>query len=71
MPWRWTWTACRAATSTTPAPRQTGLEDILFRYGVRLPPVLALDLSSTRISMVTGRSADGAERATGRFPLQH
>ena len=42
-----------------PQPRDLGLDDLFFRYGFRLPPVLALDLTNTRISMVTSRGADG------------
>jgi len=49
-------------------PRTTGLEDLLFRYGVRLGPVLGLDLMSTRIGIVTSRSAAGPNVSMVPFP---
>ena len=52
-----------------PQARDIGLDNLFFKYGFRLPPVLALDLSSTKISMVTSSGADGAEHPTGRLPL--
>ena len=51
-----------------PEARDLGLDDLFFKYGFRLPPVLALDLSSTRISMVTSRSADGPNIQLLPFP---
>ncbi|OAV45022.1 gliding motility-associated ABC transporter substrate-binding protein GldG [Lewinella sp. 4G2] len=51
-----------------PQPYSTGLEDIFFKYGFRLPPVLALDLSNTKIAMATGRSAEGTNITLVDFP---
>ena len=51
-----------------PVPRQLGLEDLFFRYGFRMPPVLALDLASTQISMVTSRGTDGPNIQLVPFP---
>lgn len=51
-----------------PQPRDLGLEDMLFKYGVRLPPVLALDLISTQITLVTGQDAGGPKLQNVPFP---
>ncbi|MBC6993412.1 gliding motility-associated ABC transporter substrate-binding protein GldG [Neolewinella lacunae] len=51
-----------------PQPRETGLEDLFFRYGFRLSPVLGLDLVSTRIGIVTGQSAAGPQVSMVPFP---
>ncbi|NJC25205.1 gliding motility-associated ABC transporter substrate-binding protein GldG [Neolewinella antarctica] len=51
-----------------PGSRQTGLEDIFFKYGFRLPPTLALDLSSTRISIVVGQGPGGPNIQPVNFP---
>lgn len=51
-----------------PPPRQTGLEDMFFKYGFRLPPVMALDLSNTKIPMVTSQGADGPNIQMVDFP---
>ena len=51
-----------------PVPRDLGLEDLWFKYGFRLSPVLALDLINTKISMVTSRGADGPQIQLVDFP---
>ncbi len=51
-----------------PQVRDLGLNDLFFRYGVRLDPVLGLDLRNTRIPIVTSRGADGPEVQLVPFP---
>lgn len=51
-----------------PVGRELGLDDLFFKYGLRLPPVLALDLASTKIGIVTGRSAAGPTVQMTPFP---
>lgn len=51
-----------------PQPRETGLEDLFFKYGFRLNPVLGLDLMSTRIGIVTSRTAAGPNISMVPFP---
>lgn len=51
-----------------PVGRELGLDDLFFKYGLRLPPVLALDLASTKIGIVTGRSAAGPTVEMTPFP---
>ncbi|MEO0732238.1 MAG: gliding motility-associated ABC transporter substrate-binding protein GldG [Bacteroidota bacterium] len=51
-----------------PQPRATGLDDLLFRYGVRLGPVLALDLANTQIGIVTSQGAAGPKVSMVPFP---
>jgi len=43
-----------------PEPRELGLDDIFFRYGFDLTPVLGLDMTNTKIAVMTGRSASGS-----------
>jgi len=40
-----------------PQPRELGLDDLLFKYGLRMTPVLGLDLNSTEIGIVTSTVA--------------
>ena len=42
-----------------PIPRELGLDNLLFKYGVRMTPVLGLDLTSTRIGIKTGTTGGG------------
>lgn len=42
-----------------PQPRELGLDDLFFKYGVRMGPVLGLDLVSTQIGIVTGSGGNG------------
>lgn len=51
-----------------PQPRELGLDDLLFKYGVRLGPVLGLDLISTQITLVTGQDANGPKLQNVPFP---
>ncbi|MTB50496.1 gliding motility-associated ABC transporter substrate-binding protein GldG [Lewinella sp. W8] len=51
-----------------PQPRSLGLEDLFFKYGFRLEPVLALDLVSTRIPIVTGTNQGKPNISLVPFP---
>ncbi|TXF88390.1 gliding motility-associated ABC transporter substrate-binding protein GldG [Neolewinella aurantiaca] len=37
-----------------PLPRELGLDELFFKYGIRMTPVLGLDLSNTQIPIRTG-----------------
>ncbi|MEL7162158.1 MAG: Gldg family protein, partial [Bacteroidota bacterium] len=51
-----------------PQPRETGLDDLFFRYGVRLSPVLALDLQNTKIGIVTSQGPAGPKISMVPYP---
>ena len=51
-----------------PQPRELGLDELFFKYGVRLGPVLGLDLVSTPIAIVTGQTANGPQITNVPFP---
>lgn len=51
-----------------PQPRDLGLDDLFFKYGLRLGPVLGLDLVSTNIAIVTGQEASGPKITNVPFP---
>ena len=51
-----------------PQPRELGLDNLFLKYGFKAPPVLALDVASTRIPMVTSRSAEGPKIDLVQFP---
>ncbi len=51
-----------------PISRELGIDDLLFRYGVRMSPVLGLDLNSTKIAIVTGTSGGKPKVETTPFP---
>lgn len=51
-----------------PQARELGLEDMFFKYGFRLDPVLALDLVSTRIGIVTGSTGGKPNISMVPFP---
>lgn len=42
-----------------PVPRELGIDNLLFKYGLRMTPVLGLDLTSTKIALVTSTSSGG------------
>lgn len=42
-----------------PQARDLGLEDLFLKYGFKAPPILAMDVASTRIPMVTSQGNDG------------
>lgn len=51
-----------------PLPRELGLDNLLFKYGIRMQPVLGLDLSSTRIAVTTGTSGGKPKIELTPFP---
>ena len=52
-----------------PVPYELELDDLLFRYGIRLEPNLVLDLQNTRIPLATGMTGDGPQLE--RFPYPY
>ncbi len=51
-----------------PEPRELGLTSLFFKYGFEVTPVLGLDLTSTKIAVVTGRTAAGPNISLTPFP---
>lgn len=51
-----------------PQPRDLGVEELLFKYGVRLTPVFGLDLTSTEIAVVTSTVAGRPQIDRTPFP---
>jgi gliding-associated putative ABC transporter substrate-binding component GldG len=45
-----------------PLPRELGIDNLLFNYGIRMTPVLGLDLTNTKIPVVTGTSPNGQRK---------
>lgn len=52
-----------------PQKRELGLDDLLFKYGIRAGPVLGLDLINTPISLVTG--SEGGQPKLTRVPFPY
>jgi len=51
-----------------PIPRELGIDDLLFKYGLRMTPVLGLDLTSTKLAIVTGTSGGKPKVESTPFP---
>jgi gliding-associated putative ABC transporter substrate-binding component GldG len=51
-----------------PVARELGIDDLLFKYGLRMTPVLGLDLNSTKIAIVTGTSGGRPKVEATPFP---
>jgi len=51
-----------------PVARELGIDDLLFKYGLRMTPVLGLDLNSTKIAIVTGTSGGRPKVESTPFP---
>ncbi|WP_020569899.1 gliding motility-associated ABC transporter substrate-binding protein GldG [Neolewinella persica] len=51
-----------------PNPRELGLENLFFKYGFRMSPVLGLDLQSTSIPIVTGSTGGRPNVSFTPFP---
>lgn len=54
-----------------PQPRKLGLDDMFFKYGLRLGPTLALDLVSTPIGIFTGTDASGSGSKITNIPFPY
>jgi gliding-associated putative ABC transporter substrate-binding component GldG len=52
-----------------PQPRDLGLNDLFFKYGLRMTPVLGLDLTSTQIGIVT--SSNGGRPQVNMTPFPY
>lgn len=52
-----------------PLPRELGIDELLFKYGIRMQPVLGLDLTNTDIALVTGTS--GGQPKVERTPFPY
>lgn len=51
-----------------PLPYELELDDLLFRYGIRLEPNLVLDLQNTRIPLATGMTGQGPQLELFPYP---
>lgn len=51
-----------------PLPYELNLDDLLFRYGIRLDPNLVLDLQNTRIPLATGMTGEGPQLELFPYP---
>ena len=51
-----------------PLPRELGIDNLLFKYGVKMTSVLGLDLTSTRIAINTGSSGGQPKIELTPFP---
>lgn len=57
----------RSKAEYTAFDRDLGLDELLFKYGVRINPDLLQDLNCSKIPIVTGMNADGSPQIQ-RFP---
>ena len=57
----------RSQAEYTAFDRGLGLDDILFKYGVRINPDLVQDLNCSKIPIVVGKNADGSPKMQ-RYP---
>lgn len=51
-----------------PIPYELALDDLLFRYGIRIDPNLVLDLQNTRIPLRTGMTGQGPQLELFPYP---
>lgn len=54
----------RFTQTFVPTDYPLNLEDILFKYGVRIQPDLVVDLDRAKVDLVTGRTGDGKPQFT-------